>query len=84
MAYEKLVKGKGHTRNTTMTNIIYKMPHHHNSRLNVINPISSLYQSTPIIAKLYNLHPLNHSPALSQKFPRRRKRRKRKDCSDFN
>jgi len=37
MAYEKLVKGKGHTRNTTMTDIIYKMPRHHNSRLNVIN-----------------------------------------------
>jgi len=78
------VKGKGHTRNTTMTDIIYKMPRHLNSRLNVINLISSLYQSTPVTAKSYNPHLLNHSPAFSQKSPRRRKRRKRKDYSDFN
>lgn len=77
------MKDQGHIRNTTMTNTIYKMPRHHNSHLNVINPINSLYQSIQVTTKS-NLHLLNHSPAFFRKFPRRRKRRKRKGCSDFN
>jgi len=84
MVYEKPVKGKGHIKSTTMIDTIYRMPRRHNGHLSVISPVISLYRSTPVRAKSFNLHLLNHSPALSQMFPRRRKRRKRKNCSDFN